>query len=139
MKSRVSTLRGARSEAIPTVPRSVAPPGSSFALNLPVPPSTNNLFFNAGKRRVRTPQYAAWVTDAGWAVLQQKPKPVEGRFEVWISVPRNNRRDLDNYAKACLDLLVAHSLVRDDRFMERLSVFWHDKGDDLAHILVASA
>lgn len=38
-----------------------------------------------------------------------------GRVEITIEVATNNRRDLDNYNKPVIDLLVSHRLIKTDR------------------------
>ena len=101
-----------------------------FTIRLPVPPSTNALFVTFNNRhgieRAKTKEYKAWIEAAGWALNAQRPQPIKGRIYIKISVPRNNRRDLDNHLKAILDLLVGHSLIEDDRKVDDLRICWHD-------------
>ena len=106
-------------------------------IRLPVPPSTNALYRNApGRGRVKTAAYKAWIEAAGWALKTQHCRIVIGRAEVEIAFPRNNRRDLDNGAKAALDLLVAHRLLQDDRYVERLTLRWHDDAENKGYCFV---
>lgn len=105
-----------------------------FQVQLPVPPSTNNLFTSfadrGGVHRKKTKEYMGWIKAAGWMLNIQRPQPIKGRVNVSIMAPRNNRRDLDNHVKALLDLLVGHSLIEDDRKIERLDICWHENGPD---------
>ena len=101
-------------------------------LRLPLPPSTNNLYITRGKKRVISPKYRAWRDDAGWALIEQKPKPVIGDFDLWLYVewPDKRRRDIDNSVKACLDLLVSHKLVDDDSRCQALHVYRSIQGKE---------
>ena len=114
-----------------------------FTVWLPVPPSTNALFvtFKArgGIERAKTKEYKAWITAAGLMLNVQRPIPIKGRVEVEVMVKRNNRRDLDNHLKALMDLLVGHSLIEDDRRIEKLTICWHDMPGDDAMVCVAPA
>lgn len=137
MKSRVAPyLRVvSRSEAIS---KGTPTPATSFFLRLPVPPSTNHLFATIGRRRVKSQKYKAWLTEAGWEVVRRRPDRLLGRVNFSMEVPRNLRRDLDNFLKAPLDLLVEHSLIEDDSKVERITIKWHDEDLDEAFIEVWS-
>lgn len=102
---------------------------AEFTAQLPTPPSTNNLFVNHGKGRAKSPTYRQWLQDAGWELKLQRPQQFVGRVEVELQMQRDNRRDLDNGAKACLDLLVSHQVIEDDRFIERLTIAWHENAE----------
>jgi Holliday junction resolvase RusA-like endonuclease len=96
---------------------------------LPMPPSVNELFFNkAGKGRVKTTKYQAWLTAAGWHLNIQKAKPMTGEALVYLSIYRKDKRgDLDNRTKAILDLAVAHKIIRDDRDVVHIAAKWVSK------------
>jgi crossover junction endodeoxyribonuclease RusA len=96
------------------------------AITLPWPPAVNNLFLNAGKGRVRTRRYDAWIAEAAACVWQQRPLKLKGRFHVTIlcEPPDRRRRDLDGLAKAPLDLLVKTGVIEDDSLALSLSLFW---------------
>lgn len=101
-----------------------------IVLALPVPPSTNNLFKSVGKRRVTSDAYQAWQTHAGIALASQRPGSIGGPVDVSIECKRGNRRrDIDNIAKAPLDLLVKHRVLADDSQVVRLSLAWADVPD----------
>lgn len=94
-----------------------------ISLTLPIPPSTNTLYRNAaGRGRVKTARYLTWQRAAGNELVAQRPKPIAGDVDVSIQVPRDDRRDIDNYCKGLLDLLVVHGLIEDDRFVVALHV-----------------
>lgn len=96
-------------------------------LVIPMPPSVNALFANVPSRgRVRTRAYKTWSTEAGWQLRTQAPLPsYDGDVAVSIRFgPRDRRRDLDNLAKACLDLLTEHRVLSDDSAVVALSLAW---------------
>lgn len=95
-------------------------------LNLPVPPSANNLHANSPHRRGRykTGEYRDWIKVAGWCLIEGKP--IHGPVRVSIVAPHNGRRDLDNHAKPCIDLLVSNGLIDSDRCktVRHISMDW---------------
>lgn len=97
-------------------------------ITLPWPPAVNNLFINAGKRRIKSERYKAWQTEAGWELLRQRPEAVVGRFGVTITAhaPDNRVRDLDGLFKAPLDLLTTHGVIEDDHLARSLHIIWSD-------------
>lgn len=98
------------------------------SFTLPYPPTLNNLFKNAGKRRIKTDGYKAWLDEAGWSLRAQRPQPVLGRYilTLTLSPPDNRARDLDNLAKAASDLLVTHGIIEADHLAKRLIMEWSD-------------
>jgi Holliday junction resolvase RusA-like endonuclease len=88
---------------------------SMIDIVLPLPPTANNLFANRRKGRRVSEQYEAWRTQAGWALKQQRPPAILGRFDLSLLVPQAMRGDISNRIKAAEDLLVTHRLIEDDR------------------------
>lgn len=97
-------------------------------LVLPWPPAVNNLFFNAGNRRVRTKRYDAWLFAAAASLKIQRITPIKGPFSISIlcEPPDRRRRDLDGLAKAPLDLLVKAGVIEDDSLARSIGLFWSD-------------
>jgi len=98
----------------------------SVVLQLPVPPSLNALWIHPpGRRgRVRSPEYAQWITVAGWEARRQLvavPR-IEGAFRAAIVVPQSSRRDLDNWPKALLDLAQTVGAIANDSGMRSFTV-----------------
>lgn len=89
---------------------------------LPVPPSLNGMFFNTVKGRARTPDYDAWIAEAGWRLAAQRPGRVPGTFEARLELPARTLGDIDNRYKAVGDLLVKHGVTEDDSRKQRLVV-----------------
>ncbi|MBA3241597.1 MAG: hypothetical protein H0T60_10275 [Acidobacteria bacterium] len=86
-----------------------------IALTLPIPVSTNKLFFNVpGVGRVKTRQYRNWIGSAGWTIQAQRPEKIKGPVAITISVPRSSRADISNLIKATEDLLVRHQVIEGD-------------------------
>lgn len=100
-------------------------------VRLPLPPSTNKLYRAVpGRGVIKSAAYRKWIDDAGYALLEQKPKPVAGDFDLWLYVewPDKRKRDLDNSIKATLDLLVSHQLVEDDSKCQAMHIYRGLKG-----------
>ena len=85
-------------------------------LKIPKPPSTNNLFVNSPQTRGRfpSPEYKAWRIAAAQAVSAQRPPTFRGPVSVALAIEHGNRADLDNLAKAPLDLMVELRVIRGD-------------------------
>ena len=108
-------------------PLRATPPVDAVTLDLPLPPSTNNLFVTIPKKgRVRSQDYCRWHKRAFDELVLQKAGRIKGRFSIVISVGRIKRRaDVDNRSKAILDLL-AGVVTDDDSYCERMSIGWSD-------------
>lgn len=96
---------------------------------LPMPPSTNHLFAGSRGRRYRSPEYEAWITEAGWELKRQRPVSVAGQVSLLIEVaePKTKRAtDLGNREKAVTDLLVSHGVIEgdDQRYVRRITLEW---------------
>jgi Holliday junction resolvase RusA-like endonuclease len=102
----------------------------ALVVELPVPPSTNNLYRTAGRRRVRTAEYDAWWEEAGrgagWARLTEDARnriEWQATLEVWLPEREAGRRDGDNMLKAALDLACAMTGLRDNaRCLRQITV-----------------
>lgn len=112
----------------------------TIRLSLPFPPSSNNLFANAGKRRIRTPQYDAWFALASTRVKESHRRGI-GPYCLAICAkrPDKRRRDLGNLEKAVSDLLVAHGIVKDDSLAERITLVWDQGMTEECVVLVIPA
>ena len=99
-----------------------------MTLQLPFPPTTNNLYANAARGRGRFPtkSYKVWRERAGVAIRRQAPVPIKGAVMLNIELgrPDRRRRDLSNYIKALEDALVQHGLIEDDSMVQCLSLAW---------------
>jgi crossover junction endodeoxyribonuclease RusA len=97
--------------------------------HLPIPPSTNNLFFNLPKGgRAPTGEYKQWQSHAGLILNRQGARPVKGPVRIDIKVCDAGRFDLDNTIKPTLDLLKKHGVIEDDnrQVVRGLSADWSD-------------
>jgi len=94
--------------------------------SIPFPPSVNGLFATVGKRRIKTEAYKAWNTAAGLLLNVQRVPPFTGNVSVDIHLkrPDKRKRDLDNLAKATLDLLVRQTVIQDDSCIVDLRIHW---------------
>lgn len=102
----------------------------TVTIHLPMPPSVNNLYINAGRKRVRSPRYRAWQDDAGWRLKAARLEPIKGPVSVVVEryVPDKRRRDADNLNKPVLDLLVAYGVIEadDNRIVRSITSRWVD-------------
>ncbi len=92
-------------------------------LRLPIPPSTNNLFFNLPKGgRAPSKRYREWLIEADRWFLKQKPVPsVIGPCAIEIRVPPG-RADISNLIKAPEDFLVSRKVTGDDKNNRKISI-----------------
>lgn len=96
-----------------------------ITLSLPLAPSVNRLWRIAGKRMIKSPQYKAWLEEAGWMIRQQTRDTIDGEYAIHIRAQRVNKRaDLDNLLKATSDLLVSMKVVEDDSQCVALAAEW---------------
>jgi Holliday junction resolvase RusA-like endonuclease len=108
---------------------------------LPYPPTTNNLFANAGNRRVKSKAYKAWSDAAGYSIIEQGRKRIHGHVTLSIALvkPDKRRRDLSNGIKAIEDLLVSMGVIDDDSLVQRISVQWVPDGAPCCVIIQEAA
>lgn len=98
----------------------------SWSLSLPFPPSTNNLFAQAGKKRVSSARASAYARSVLAAVLATgASRGLAGELRAVLAVyaPDLRRRDLDNLCKAPLDGLVKAGVMADDSQVVDLRIY----------------
>ncbi|MDE2096379.1 MAG: RusA family crossover junction endodeoxyribonuclease [Patescibacteria group bacterium] len=99
----------------------------AVSFTIPIPPSVNGLWANVGRRRIKTKRYKAWLTEAGWAIVTQRVRPIAATSGCSVVVeigPRDPRADIDNRIKAVLDLLVRQGIIPDDRHVNSATARW---------------
>jgi Holliday junction resolvase RusA-like endonuclease len=92
-----------------------------------LPPSSNALFKNARKGRVKTDAYNSWLSQMGLLVRNQCKVRMPGRSNVAILIEdKDNGADCDNRIKPAIDLLVHLGILQDDssRFVRSVSATW---------------
>lgn len=100
---------------------------NKIRLELPYPPSLNNLFINvARKGRVPSPGYRKWRDRATERLWTQRQKNITGPVQITVYLGEHNKRDLDNCAKALIDFLVHHKLIDGDscKTVRRIVLEW---------------
>lgn len=86
-----------------------------IVFTVPLPPPANSLFANvAGKGRVKSRRYRAWIKEAGWLVRSQRVGSIEGAVQIRVEIPNSARADTDAYFKGLVDLCVRNGLIEDD-------------------------
>lgn len=115
----VSTRADARRFAFAARP---AAKDGRVEINLPAPPSTNQLYTNLpGRGRIKSKMYKSWINAAGWRLNFGPAGKIEGRYRLTVFV-NPNRGDIDNRVKAISDLLVTNGVVLDDKYADAVSV-----------------
>ena len=104
---------------------------AELVIQLPLGPSSNNMFATVGKKRIRTVEYKAWAMEAGYILNLQRPPLMAGKVSLLIEVeePKTARRtDIGNKEKAVTDLLVSHRVIQgdDQRFVRQITLRWAD-------------
>lgn len=97
---------------------------------IPMPPSVNNLYFNSPRGgRVKTERYRRWIDAARWSLIAQRAQPIIGQVQLEIDVNEKSRADLENHAKATIDLFVSHGVLEDDckKFVRGITLRWSDQ------------
>src|SRR5581483_2059569 len=107
-------------------------------LTMAPPPSTNALWTHpgAGKPRVRTAAYRAWIESAGWQVRMQLvgAPTIVGTFDAVVTVPSSSAFDRNNHDKAIFDLLQHVGVVRNDSGLRDYAVLAEDRADLLVQL-----
>lgn len=82
---------------------------------LPMPPSTNNLFITCGKRRIKSPEYKAWLVKVV-PMLRKLKRPAAFPCQVHVTIigAVNLSRDGDNMLKPIGDACVVAGVLPDD-------------------------
>jgi crossover junction endodeoxyribonuclease RusA len=115
-----------------------------IVLTLPFPPSTNNLFINTSRGRIRSSKYDEWATEAGWELKRQRPPKVAGPVFLTFYFQDNRdkrKRDITNLLKAPEDLLVKHGVIEadDNTIVREVRASWSEcvKGVEITIIPLA--
>lgn len=100
------------------------PAGESYFVTVPVPPSSNSLFTSAGKKRVKTKEYRAWL-ERVIPTFQGLLKPrLPCEVHLTIDGEVNAQRDGDNFVKPIHDALVAAGVLPDDSLAHVRGGYW---------------
>jgi crossover junction endodeoxyribonuclease RusA len=113
-------------------------PRSQIRVELPLPPSTNNLFATVNGKRVKTKKYRDWLKACEAPLVElKKPEPGLLRVRVEVHGKVNPQRDLDNMLKPIGDALVANGIIAGDT-VEHVAGwavdFFRDSFDPVVHV-----
>jgi Holliday junction resolvase RusA-like endonuclease len=101
-----------------------------IVVTLPFPPSTNNLFINTSRGRIRSSKYDEWATEAGWELTRQRPAKSVGPVSLLFEFQSNRdkrKRDITNLLKAPEDLLVKFGVIEadDNTIVKEIRARWN--------------
>lgn len=109
-----------------TAPLLTGQPPPSFTLELPYPPTTNNLYATVRGRRVLSKAGREYKATTAWLVKarRQGALPLGGRlgFRMIVHCPDRRRRDLSNLLKVVEDALKDGQGYFDDSQIDELHV-----------------
>jgi Holliday junction resolvase RusA-like endonuclease len=117
---------------------SVADLPSPVSFQIPMPPSTNNLFKNVrGVGRVKTKTYDDFTMMAVTAIRRQKVKPIAGYVVILFAFElASSQADVSNRIKAAEDAIVKAGVIDDDRFVTAMMVTKVPAANGLAHVQI---
>ena len=106
-----------------------------YSYHLPTPPSVNALWRISGRRMYRSKKYMEWIGECALELdLANRPN-ISYPFNIEIIVGRPSRRrmDIDNRAKAVMDVLQHCEIISDDCLANRITMMWSNdiKGCDV--------
>jgi crossover junction endodeoxyribonuclease RusA len=99
-----------------------------YVYHLPTPPSVNRLWRISGRRMYRSKKYTEWIAEVVLA-LETAPRPeIDYPFNIEIIVgrPSKRRMDIDNRAKAVMDVLQHCKVITDDCLANRITMMWSE-------------
>lgn len=110
------------------IPSTNAAPATRKAIEftMPIAPSVNHLFASRGNRRVKTPDYAAYMDRAMQEIVfVQKVPHLSGEVAIFAEIRRfSDLSDLDNRLKGLLDAIVACRVIDDDKHIIEIGAKW---------------
>lgn len=127
------------------VQRKAIAPRESVTIDLPFPPSTNNLFpTSKSGHRFTSDAYKKWQAEAADVLRASCPSRVPGPVKVTVFLSERGRRintDSDNYSKAPVDLLVKHKVIDGDgrAVVRETRQVWAGHGFDGIKVLIEQA
>lgn len=102
-------------------------------IQIPFPPTVNNLFANGQSGRYATKAYREWQKEAmaGFLIQQLPYEPIGRKIMAVLRLarPDNRVRDAANYEKASIDQLVKAGVLSDDSIIIDNRQLWHDGQD----------
>lgn len=102
-----------------------------YTYQLPTPPSVNALWRVTGKRVYKSKKYRDWISEVALS-LEMEPRPeIDYPFNIEMIVgrPSKRRMDIDNRAKAVMDVLEHCKIITDDCLANRITMMWSNDID----------
>lgn len=94
-----------------------APCGERQTIEIPLPPTANNIWRIFGSRQHKSSHYLAWLTECA-IIAERDMRPTVTPCQITVQIRLGKgfarNRDLDNCIKPCIDLLKPPSYRRSD-------------------------
>lgn len=99
------------------------------SIQMPIPPSVNSLWRISGRRMYRSKKYMEWIADCTAHIKYIKQPMIDYPFDIEIVVgrPSKRRMDIDNRAKAVMDILEHLSIFKDDCLANKITMQWSNQ------------
>ena len=103
-----------------------------FLYRIPIPPSVNALWRISGRRMYRTKKYTDWIQQCKIELAEHRKPAIDYPFniEIIIGRPSKRRMDIDNRAKAVMDVLQHLDIITDDCLANRVTMMWSNDIND---------
>jgi crossover junction endodeoxyribonuclease RusA len=103
-----------------------------YFYRIPTPPSMNALWRITGRRMYRTKKYVEWIEQCKTALAEFQKPAIDYPFNIEIIVgrPSKRRMDIDNRAKAVMDMLQHLDIITDDCLANRVTMMWSNEIND---------
>ena len=98
-----------------------------YVIDLPTPPSVNALWRISGRRMYKSKKYREFI-DLCREVVEFDFPTVDYPFniEILIRRPSKRRMDIDNRAKAVMDILEELKIISDDCLANQINMMWSE-------------
>jgi hypothetical protein len=117
------------------LPKLISGTSDTLTIHLPLCPTTNNLFLNVGRRRVKTKAYREWSDRAAFCLKDVPawcgPYPVALDIAIVGGKGWTKACDVANREKACVDAIVGAGILEGDscRYVTDVRVRCEDGAD----------
>jgi Holliday junction resolvase RusA-like endonuclease len=100
-----------------------------ISIDIPMPPSTNQMYGKGRGRVFISNRYRRWIKEAGQCVMaagiMRGLKPISGKFKAIITVDQQlSKADCDNLTKPEMDMAQRLNIITNDKNSEHVGTGW---------------